>query len=132
MSFAAAWYASTYNIFWFMKFLVPIVVAALSTTIKSRPLTRSLFLTSVVITYFVAVSAITTKWELRRRAATTQNEFDIVAKRDGANLAAAGVIIGPFEAVLYNFISFGIAAAIRPRNRKPAQITITKHALDPD
>lgn len=132
MSFAAAWYASTYNIFWFMKFLVPIIAAALSTTFKLPSLTRSLFLTSVVITYFVAVSTITTKWELRSRAVTTQKEFDIVAKRDGANLAAAGVIIGPFEAVLYNSISFGFAAAFRPRNRKPTEKTTTKHPLDPD
>jgi hypothetical protein len=132
MSFAAAWYASTYNIFWFMKYLVPIVAAALSTIFKSRSLTRILFFASIFITYFVAVNAITTKWELRRRAATTQKQYESVAARDGANLAAAGFIIGPFEAVLYNSIAFGISAAIRPRNLKPAQKVIQIHPLDPE
>jgi hypothetical protein len=36
MSFEDAWYAATYNLFWFMKFLIPVIAALLAMLFRSR------------------------------------------------------------------------------------------------
>jgi hypothetical protein len=72
------------------------------------------------------------KLELIRILAASIVQSEYTSGCNALLVAAAGFIIGPFEAALYNSIAFGIAAAIRPGNLKPAQKVVQIHPLDPE
>jgi hypothetical protein len=112
MSFEDAWYGATYNVFWYVKFLIPVIAAILAMILRLRWMMVLLLLVAIPMTYAVSVGAITRKWDLRFQAAKTDNEKSSVAASDGANLVFGAMFIGPFEALVYNAITFGIAAAV--------------------
>ena len=116
MSFEEAWYAATYNMYWYMTFCIPLIAASLAVVLAAFLRSRWAFLLLLFIaipsTYFASVNAITRKWDLRLEAAKTESEMSRVAGNDGANLVAGALIIAPFEAVFYNAIAFGVAGVV--------------------
>ena len=113
--------AARFNIYWYLSLAAPLVVMAVATYWRKKPVLWIGFIVSLVATCLLCYAAVQTKWETRWQLAQTEAEQEYAAA-DGANLVFSAFIIGPFEALLYTtvwgFVGWRIWGRVHGRSRK--------------
>lgn len=100
-------HAARFNIYWYLSLAVRLVVMAVATYWRRKPLLWAGVAVSLVATYLLCNAAVQTKWQTRWEIAKTEEERRY-ATADGANLVFTALFIGPFEAILYTTV-WGVA-----------------------
>ncbi len=113
--FEAVWESSRYNMFYYLSWVSPALVLAISVAWKRWVGLVVGFVCSFVVTFALVCLAVETKWSIRRDAAHSPREIRAVADRDSANLAFA-----PIHAFLWGLAGTLVCSipAIALRNRR--------------